>query len=92
MKYDLWDLETGNMVNTYRTEVQALEAIRALLASNGADYVNVLSLGCREDGDRFSSIAEGEALAKLARNIKRDGSRPSRMTVPDGAHGKRPSA
>jgi hypothetical protein len=63
--YDLWDIESGNIINTYRTEAEALAAVRDLLAVNDPSYAEALSLGF-EQGDQQELIAEGAALAARA--------------------------
>jgi len=66
MIYDLWDVETGNIVDTYPTEADALAAVRDLLADNGPDYAQALSLGRVDERGQITLIAEGEELTRLA--------------------------
>ena len=49
MTYDLWDVESGDIVNTFETEREALDVVRTLLDLNGPEYAQALSLG--SDGD-----------------------------------------
>ena len=65
MFYELWDVRSGNIVNTYETEDEALAMVRALVADNGPDYVHVLSLSA-EDDETTSPIAMGIELGQRA--------------------------
>ena len=38
MFYELWDVRSGNIINTYDTEAEALDVVRQLVALNGLDY------------------------------------------------------
>jgi hypothetical protein len=63
--YELWDVDSGNIVGTYTSEAEALAEVRGLLAINGPAYTIDLSLGRRqEDGGEL--VAEGAELAQLA--------------------------
>jgi hypothetical protein len=66
MIYDLWDVESGNIVNTYETEREALVVVRQLLELNGREYARVLSLGFENDDGSMGVVAEGEQLAARA--------------------------
>jgi hypothetical protein len=66
MYYELWDLETGNIINTYQTEAAALAVVCELISSNGPDYAEALALG-RTDARGKSVVAEGRHLVSRAR-------------------------
>ena len=67
--YDLWDVETGNMIGTFETEDEALRLVHDLLEANGVDYAGSLDLG-RIDADGGShSIATGAALLARVRAL-----------------------
>lgn len=78
MYYELWDLETGNMIGDFDTEAAALAMVRELLAANTPDYAEALALGRTGDDGETQLIAEGGALATLARG---SGSRSARRTA-----------
>ena len=66
MAYDLWDVESGNIVTTFETEREALKVVSMLLTLNGPGYAGALSLGYEgEDGSMYI-VAEGSELAKRA--------------------------
>jgi len=64
--YELWDVETGNIVSDFDTEIEALTLVRDLLAANKPDYAGALALGRTDDYGRTRIVAEGEALPALA--------------------------
>ena len=66
MHYELWDLLSRNMLADFDTESEALVAVRDLLAINPPEMADELTLAWR-DGERGGVIAEGAALATLAR-------------------------
>lgn len=74
MTYDLWDVESGNIVNTFETEREALDVVRTLLDLNGPEYALALSLGFEGEDGSMRIIAEGDDLA--ARAAKSSTTRP----------------
>jgi hypothetical protein len=66
MTYDLWDVESGNIVNTFETEHEALPVVRTLLDLNGPEHAQSLSLGCEGDDGSMRIVAEGGDLAARA--------------------------
>ena len=66
MAYDLWDVESGNIVNTFDTEREALSVVRTLLSLNGQGYAGALSLGYEDDDGSMRIVAEGDELATRA--------------------------
>jgi hypothetical protein len=66
MYYELWDLETGNIINTYETEQAALAVVCELIESNGAEYADALALGLTDAGGKLL-VAEGSHLVSRAR-------------------------
>ena len=65
MAYDLWDIESGNIVNTFETEREALAVVRTLLDLNGPEYAQALSLGFEDDDGSMRIVAEGNHLTSL---------------------------
>ena len=66
MSYDLWDVESGNIINTFETEREALHVVRTLLDLNGPEYAQALSLGFEGDDGSMRIVAEGDELAARA--------------------------
>ena len=70
MSYELWDTETRNMVETFESESEALEAVRELVALNRAVYPDALALVFEDDEGETTLIARGAELASRARLVK----------------------
>ncbi len=66
MIYDLWDTSSGNIINTYETEGQALAMVRELIEANGATIADALSLGYEGDDGSMGIVAEGRDLEQRA--------------------------
>lgn len=64
--YELWDGETGNLVNTYDAEVDALAVIREAIRRHGRSYIDTLAVLRVNARGRAKVIAEGPALADRA--------------------------
>jgi hypothetical protein len=64
-RFELWDIDAGNMIGVYVSESEALAEVRDLLEVNGAACADDLALARRGD-DVAEPIAEGAALARLA--------------------------
>jgi hypothetical protein len=63
--YELWDVDSGNIVGTFETERDALTEVRGLLEVNGPEYAVDLALALRRE-DGGEPIADGTALAHRA--------------------------
>jgi len=66
MFYDLWDLDSGNMIADFDSEVEALLFIHDLLDANGPSLAGTLSLGFNGDDGSFRIVAQGRPLAVMA--------------------------
>ncbi|MHB8618483.1 MAG: hypothetical protein ACYDAG_02750 [Chloroflexota bacterium] len=64
MMYELVDLEGANLLGTYRTEDEALAAVREEIDQNGIESLRTLGLGT--SGRHGRAIARGTQLANLA--------------------------
>ena len=69
MWYELWDTESGNLVEDFGDETEALAAARELIALNGPAYPNALALARRDDNGKATWLAYGPELASLAQNV-----------------------
>ncbi len=65
--YDLWDVETGNMISTFESEEVALKLVTDLLECNGLDYAGALDLGYLDEHGEVHSLATGAALVDRVR-------------------------
>lgn len=88
MFYELWDVRSGNIVNTYDSEDEALMVVRELVAANGPEYARVLSLAVEDDDENTTLVAKGVALAQLAHSASTLQSlRANADRVPDASPG-----
>jgi hypothetical protein len=65
MAYELWETQSGNLVDTYPTEEEALEDVRGTIAEFGREAVATYALA-RETRRGTKLIAQGRALAERA--------------------------
>ncbi len=66
MWYELWHIQSANLIDDFADEADALAAARAYLTPDaGGQTVDVL-LVVRDDADQIVRSFEGEALARLA--------------------------
>ena len=65
MLWELWDLESANLIWAYDSEDDALQAVRDAIAQHGESYVASWSLACDEE-DCSHPLLEGEALIRRA--------------------------
>ncbi len=64
--FELWDMNSRNLVGTFDTEEAALESVRDAIERHGRNYVNTLALGREDSRGRSKMIAAGTALAERA--------------------------
>jgi len=70
--YELWDARSGNLLDDFDTEAEALQAVRALIALNGAGCTDSLALTCVGTDGRMTTLAMGSALAKRTEAFRSD--------------------
>lgn len=63
--YELWETRTGNLMDSFETQEEALSAVADAIQRYGASYVDsiILVLGY---GDESKEIASGRYLAEWA--------------------------
>jgi hypothetical protein len=64
--FELWDLESGNAIASFRSRDRALAAVREFVATQGAESAASLVLGFEDESGRSTEVAQGEALLALA--------------------------
>jgi hypothetical protein len=64
--YELWDANTGNLLDSFLTEAAALAAVRDFLIDNGRSTAEALGIVYEDRRGRSKLIAEGAALLELA--------------------------
>ena len=65
MHYELWDTESGNLLDDFDTQVDALGSVRSLILLNGTGAMSAVALVRVEDG-RAVTVAAGDDLEALA--------------------------
>lgn len=65
MTYELWDVESGNLVEAFADKGEALHAAHELIVLNAPVYPAALTLLAVDTKGELTTVAEGEALATL---------------------------
>ena len=60
--YELWDMESRNLLDDFDTESEALEVIRELIELNGVACTGALALTYVGTDGRMTTLATGDAL------------------------------
>jgi hypothetical protein len=87
--YEIWDVETGNLVGAYDTPNEALTTVNRTLVRYGEASIRHFALGYEDDDGVTHRLAEGDDLARWAKRAygSKHGHRSShRMTK--GAPGR----
>jgi hypothetical protein len=63
--YELWDVETGNIIGDFSTTAEALEVVQTLLDAYGPGYAGDLSLSEREKSRDARVIGSGQQLVDM---------------------------
>ena len=77
MSYELWDIETGKLVEAFEDESSALRAARELIALNSDVYPEMLTLLAVSQRGELATVAAGDALGVLAASVADGGARRS---------------
>jgi len=82
MSFELWDIDTGNLVRSYPTVDEALSLVHTAIASYGRRYVSRWALVRLEQDGTPVTMAMGAALGRLAAEAA-----PARPISSDHRHG-----
>jgi len=77
MTYELWDIETGNLVEAFADEAAALSATRELIALNADVYPAMLTLLAVDERGELATVATGADLGALVASASSRGERRS---------------
>ena len=69
MHYELWDTESGNLLDDFETQAEAVGSARSLIGLNGAGAMAAVALVRVDDSGRAATIASGPRLEELATDI-----------------------
>ena len=78
MSYELWDTETGNLVEAFDNEADALGAARELIGLNADVYPEMLTLLSVDERGELATVAAGDDLGALVQSTPDGGARYSR--------------
>ena len=78
MSYELWDTDTGSLVEAFDDQTAALTAARELIAVNDDVYPSMLTLLAVDEGGNLRTVASGETLERMAASDSSPGDRLSR--------------
>ena len=74
LRYELWDVDSGNQVECCQTQQDAMDAVRELLALNGEDSIRSMMLGVirREPSGkvRMFPLLDGEELLRRTLDVE----------------------
>lgn len=73
--YELWDLETRNIVAVFDSEETALAGVRQTLYLQGRESAETLFLGTNDEDGDGELIAQGADLVARAEAARPDGAR-----------------
>lgn len=71
MTYELWDLESRNLVESFATEDEALTAVCELVELDAAAYAASLALAGRRTNGEAVWLAQGQDLSRRASSAAR---------------------
>jgi hypothetical protein len=70
MNYELWDVETGNMIDCYEREDDALALVCSAIVQFGEGYAESLALLFEDAAGNLTQIAAGAELAERASSAR----------------------
>ena len=66
MTFQLWEIDSANLVGSYETEEAALAVVRTAIEKHGREAVDTIMLLREGARGRLTTIAEGAALVERA--------------------------
>lgn len=72
--YELWDLETRNLLGTYDTKEAALAVVRGAIRAHGPGIAETLFLGYETSSGHTIPVAQARSLIELAGATQNGGS------------------
>jgi hypothetical protein len=67
IRFEVWDIETGNAIDAFPDEEAALAFVRSAIDEFGDDYALTLALLADDPGGEVTTVATGAELAERAR-------------------------
>ncbi len=69
MTYEIWEMQTGNLVASFGREQDALALVRDAVAAHGEAYVRSLALVREEEGGHATTVAAADQLLERVRVV-----------------------
>lgn len=66
--YELWETRSGNLMESFSSESEALAAVADVIERFGGGYAESIALVFEDNHGRSKLLAEGVALAERVRN------------------------
>lgn len=79
MIYELWYEDTGNIIDAYEAEIDALAEVRAFIEDYGPSSIETMALLAAPEGNEKHVIAQGAQLARRAIAATPTHSQPAAM-------------
>jgi hypothetical protein len=73
MAYEIWDMQTGNLVASFGLEADALTLVRDAVETHGEPYARNLALVREDDDGTTATVAASDQLLKRVRVVTRNG-------------------
>jgi hypothetical protein len=70
MTFELWDIESGNIVGAYAAEADALAVVQWAIGAQGQSYANALVLFLDDGGDIIKTLAGRAELVARAQGVR----------------------
>jgi len=67
MAYEIWEMQTGNLVASFSREGDALALVRDAVEAHGEGYVKTLALVLEDDAGCSTTVATSYSLLERAR-------------------------
>jgi hypothetical protein len=67
MSFEIWEMQTGNLVASFAREEDALALVRDAMNDHGESYIATLALVREDDDGQSVTVATGYALVERAR-------------------------
>ena len=73
MTYEIWDMQTGNLVASFGRETDALTLVRDAVDAHGEQYARNLALVREDEDGTTTTVAIGDQLRERVGVITRNG-------------------
>lgn len=67
MSYEVWEMQTGNLVASFGSEQDALALVRDALVAHGEAYARCLAVVCEDEAGHSITVAVADQLLERVR-------------------------